>query len=208
MGPLQATAGSPSLGNSMSSSGKPTDEEIRQQLCQQFQEQGFRQAFEVLWLHHEKRLGRFIRGRGLNEDSAREQMQEIGLKLFRYLSGHVIEIYPKTAYKITKDQIADFYRALTRLPKMVTLDELICMELEPPSGQQGKKMERWQALQQHMDACEVSREQQTAVILHHLIGYSVLEVAQITECERETVKSRLRYASLRMGRARNREGIT
>ncbi len=188
--------------NNHQSSQDKTDE----LLLEHFRERGFKDAFGVLWLHHRDRLGRFVRGRGLNEDRAEDLLQDIGLKLFRYLSGHMVEIFPGSAYKITKDEIADFYRALHRLPKLENLDDLISMKIEPAVAPPSKRMERWAALQKHMEACGVSHDQQTAVILHHLIGYSVVEVARITQSNWEAVKSRLRYASLRMGRARKQEG--
>ena len=183
------------------------EDNIDEPLLERFQQHGFRDAFGVLWLHHQLRMGRFVQGRGLNADRAEDLLQEIGIKLFRYLSRHVVELFPGAAYKITKDEIADYYRSLSRIPKLETLDDLIAINLEPAASPPNKKMEHWTALQQHMDECGVSREQQTAVILKHLIGYSVKEVAEITGCNREAVKSRLRYASLRMGRARKLQGV-
>jgi DNA-directed RNA polymerase specialized sigma24 family protein len=176
------------------------------ELLASFREQGFRDAFAVLWLNHEARLGLFIRGRNASVDQAEDILQETGMKLFRFLSSHVVEIFPKTAYKITKDQLVDAYRAAKRSPKLETLDDLIALNLEPPAAPPSKRLERWNALLRHMDACGVSREQQTAVALHHLIGYSVKEVATIIDCKVETAKARLRYAALKMGRAKKRQG--
>ena len=176
-------------------------------LVTQFQDAGFKDAFGILWLYHLKRLGRFVRGRGLQEDVAEDLLQEIGLKLFRYLSGHVVEVFPASAFKITKDQVSDFYRALQRHPKLETLDDLIAMNIEPAAAPTNERMKHWSAVQREMDTCGVSRDQQTAVILHHLIGYSLAEVAQITDSNREAVKSRLRYASLKMGRAQKQQGV-
>lgn len=188
--------------------GPLSEDKTQELLLERFRERGFKDAFSILWLHHRDRLGRFIRGRGLDADRAEDLLQDIGLKLFRYLSGHVVGIFPGSAYKITKDEIAGFYRSLQRLPKLETLDDLIALNIEPTASPPSKRMERWTALQEHMSSCGVAPEQQTAVILHHLIGYSVKEVAQITDSNREAVKSRLRYASLKMGRARNHQGVT
>ena len=176
-------------------------EQTASDIKERFQEQGFRDAFGVLWQHHRGRLGAFVRGRGLSEDRADDLMQNIGFKLFRYLSGHIVEIFPPTAYKITKDEIADFYRALNRLPTLETLDDLVTANLEPSVAPVDARHERWHTLQTKMRENGVSDEQQTAVILHHLIGYTLDEVALITGAKREAVKSRLRYAALKMGRA-------
>jgi len=184
------------------------EDKIDQVLLEQFRCQGFGDAFGVLWQHHGEKLGRFVRGKGMQEDQARDLLQDIGLKLFRYLSGHVVEMFPGSAYKITKDEIADVYRSLQKLPILETLDDLMALNLEPAAAPLSQRRERWTAAQQHMETCGVSPEQQTAVILHHLIGYTVLEVAQITESDREAVKSRLRYASLKMGQTRKQQGVT
>ncbi len=183
------------------------EDETNKAILARFRESGFRTAFDILWLYHQQRLARFVRGRGLAPDRAEDLLQDIGLKLYHYLSGHVVAIFPGAAYKITKDEIADFYRGLQRLPKLESLDDLIAMDLDPVAAPPSKRMERWTALQTHMETKGVSREQQTAVILKHLIGYSLVEVAQITACDPETVKSRLRYASLKMGGNRKQRGV-
>lgn len=163
--------------------------------------QGFGDAFGILWQHHQERMFRFFRGKGIERDQAQDLLQEVAIRLFRYLSGHIFEIFPGSAFKITKDAIADHYRVLGRTPKLMALDDLFVLDFEPSAKPPSNRWERWSELQKTMTDCGVSKEQQTAVILHHLIGYTTKEVALITESELETVKSRLRYASLKMGRA-------
>ena len=181
--------------------------EEAENLLERFQQAGFQRAFEVLWLYHQQRLGRLIRGRGLQPDQAEDVLQEVGFKLYRYLSRHLVEMFPPSAAKITKDQIADFYRSVYRAPEFQTLEELIALNLEPEAGPKNERMAQWRAAQKHMQACGLSRDQQTAVILHHLIGYSVAEVAGITESKHETVRARLRYAAQKMGRARRQQEV-
>ena len=131
-------------------SNPPLSENEQPPLLVCFRERGFGDAFAVLWHHHRPRLGRFVRGRGLSRDRSEDMLQEIGLKLFRYQSRHVVETFPGVAFKITKDEIADFYRRLGRLPDMVHLDELMAMNLEPAAGLPDKRTEHWTVLQKHM----------------------------------------------------------
>jgi len=109
--------------------------DTRAELIEQFQEQGFRRGFDFLWSHHHARLGRFVRGRGLEAASAEDAVQDTAVKLFPYLSGHVVDIFPATAFKIVKDHIANHYRTAGRAPALETLDDLIAMGREPtPKG--------------------------------------------------------------------------
>lgn len=192
----------------MSSDNKYSDDEkARDDLLKRFRKHGFNDAFGILWLYHIERLGRFVRGRMQNDDRSQDVLQEVALKLSRYLSGHVVDMTLPSAYKITKDEIASFYRAINRTPGSESLDDLVAMNLEPIAECSGGRLERWRELQDRMDACGVSRQQQTAVVLHHLIGYTYKEVAQITGSEYEAVRARLRYAQMKMGRAA-RQGDT
>ncbi len=170
-------------------------------LRRRFEDAGFRTAFEVLWTHHQKLLCRISLGRGLSEDGTRDLLQDVSIKLFGYLSRHVVEAFPGSAVKITKDEICEFYRRAYRLPELNSLEDLLTQNVEPEAPAEDKHVERWSAVQKHMQDLDISSDQQTVVVLHHLIGYSLKEVALITECKPETVKSRLRYASIKMGQS-------
>ena len=45
---------------------------------------------------------------------------------------------------------------------------------------------------------QLTQEQRTAVVLHYMEGYSVLEIASILHTFKGTVTSRLHYARLRL----------
>ncbi len=167
----------------------------------------FKVPFDPLWLYHRDRLSRFVRGKGLSDDRAEDLLQEVALKSYRYLSRHMADIFSPATFKIAKDEIADHYRRQQRRPSLETLDDLDGLNIEPTAAPANKSAELWRTLKKRMDACGVSADQQTAVILHHLVGYTVKEVALITDCKRETVKSRLRYAAAQMGRAQRPEDV-
>lgn len=180
------------------------EEDLRKAFC----EAGFTEAFEVLWLHHFMLLRRLAWGRGLKEDRADDLLQNTGMKLFRYLSGHVVEHFPASAVKICRDEVSSFYRTQYRLPAIESLEELLTMNIEPEAEAPSERFERWVALQKKMQDLDIDPKQQTAVILHYLVGYTLKEVAHITGSDPEAVKSRLRYAKAKMGQARRAEEAT
>ena len=83
-------------------------------LIEAFCDGGFAEGFEVLWQFHQLRLWRFIHGRICSEDQAEDVFQDVAFKLFRYLSNRVVAMFPPVAFKISKDELADFFRGYYR----------------------------------------------------------------------------------------------
>lgn len=167
-------------------------------VIQAFCDKGFSESFPVLWNLCDTRLLRFIKGRVKSPDDAEDVRQEVGIKLYRYVPRHLVNMVPPMAFSMAKDEIADYFRRASRSAGTLSLEELL-LHHEPEAADGNRRFEQWQRLQHHMRSSGVSRDQQMTVVLRYLLGFTVKEVADILECKPETVKGRLRYAQQKMG---------
>lgn len=168
------------------------------EVLQNFCDKGFCLSFPVLWNLCNTIIYRYIQGRLRGKDDAKDVYQEFGLKLYNFIPRHLLAMVPPVAFHVAKDEIANHFRLASLAADTLSLEDLL-LHGEPETSDGNRPFEQWQRLQYHMNASGVSRDQQMAVILHHLLGFTVKEGAEFLDCKPETIKGRLRYAKQKLG---------
>ena len=171
-----------------------------------FAKVGVDRAFEQRWRLYKERIWYFICAKQIAREDARDILQIVAIKLYRYLGVNNPDNVLPIAFKIARDEIVDYLRKLHRIPELASLDELIAFNLEPAVSSLENNALEASHLQSVMKRCKLDPKQQTALVLHILVGYTVKEVAVITETPVETVRSRLRLAKEKMRIVLTKEG--
>ena len=160
-------------------------------------------AFEALYRRHESRVFRYLHRNVRNEASANDLMQEVWFAVARGARG-----YQPTAkfstwiFTIAHNRMVDLIRANVRDKSSeagaktdsqgaTLLDSLAAdAKLEPSAAVQSQD----EAAALLHAVAQLPAEQRAAFLLQAEGDLSVEEIAAITGCNFETVKSRLRYA--------------
>lgn len=155
-------------------------------------------AFDVLYGRHRASLYRYlIRLSGHQDESLNELFQDIWLKLInardRYQPSAKFTTY---LYRIAQNHLVDVWRSR----KIV--HEPLC---DVASDTAEVPEQRWQQQQQQLQLKQLiialPEQQRTAFLLQQEAGLSLEQIAEVTGVNRETVKSRLRYAMQRLREA-------
>lgn len=162
-------------------------------------------AFEQLYALHRRALFQFLLNSCGNEAIAREHYQDVWLRVVKNRSS----FQPGTPfnawlYRIARHRVIDHYRAQKRVPPITAASEmddtytnvssLFAMPLMP--DEIASLTQRSDSLSEALQLLpDVQRE---AVLLRHIAGMSVSEVASVVDVGVETVKSRLRYAVVKL----------
>ncbi len=149
-------------------------------------------AFDTLYRRHKDALYRFILRHVGRRAQAEEIYQDTWLKVInarrRYQPKARFETW---LYRIAHHRIIDWYRK-SRPAALAEPDQVRAAE-------QTDSVTR-QQLSQALNAALLSLplEQRTTVLLHLERQMTLNQIAQVCGCGRETVKSRLRYATARL----------
>ncbi|MFW2373031.1 MAG: sigma-70 family RNA polymerase sigma factor [Gammaproteobacteria bacterium] len=166
-------------------------------LMQAYQK-GQAEAFDVLYSRHRARLYRYlIRLTGHQEESLNELFQDIWLKLInardRYQPSAKFTTY---LYRITYNHLIDYWRSRKIVNEPLADEVSDTSELPEQHLQQQQ-----QQLQLKQLITALPEQQRTAFLLQQEAALSLEQIAEITGVNRETVKSRLRYAMKRLREA-------
>src|SRR5688500_205696 len=153
-------------------------------------------AFEELYRRHKGGLYRFLLRQSRDAAAAAEMFQDIWMNLIRARSGYVPTAKFSTyLYRLAHNRLVDQYRKNAHAAN-VPLDE---DGLEEPASARGEEPQAHyerKALAGRLIALieALPPAQREAFVLQHESGMSVEEIAAATGVNRETAKSRLRYA--------------
>lgn len=167
-------------------------------------------AFDVLYARHKGRLYRYLLRQCRDAGAAEELFQDVWMNLIRARAGYTVQAkFTTYLYHLAHNRLIDHYRKNGHAV-VVSLDEEegeaaldLPDERERPAADALDARRQAQRLMELIAALpEVQRE---AFLLQQEGGMSVEEIAQATGVNRETAKSRLRYAmaKLRQGLQRH-----
>ena len=178
-------------------------DELRDRELMQRYGTGDEKAFEVLYARHKGPLYRFLNRRCFNKETADEIFQEVWTKVIRARTQ-----YEPTArfttwlYQLARNAYVDHVRHVKRRITLVHSSDDAALDV--PSQQAGpdehfKGAELARDFAAALDA--LPREQQETFLLHTEAGLTLPQIATVTDVERETAKSRLRYAVRKLRKA-------
>lgn len=165
--------------------------------------QGDDRAFETVYRRHRTRLRRFFARQCGSEATAQELAQEVWFRVIRAVQNDNYRSDGRFApylYRIARNHLIDWYRK-TGSYREIEINETTENETETamlersgernPEQTYGDKQE----LRSVMSVIEeLPREQRTTLMMYLESDLSYEEIAEATGTNRETVKSRLRYA--------------
>lgn len=161
-------------------------------------------AFDVLYSRHKGGIYRYLLRQCRNAALADELFQDVWMNLIRARAGYTVQAKFSTwLYCIAHNRLMDHFRRNDT--GNVSLDDE-SVSVEEPAAPRGAEPEvsatsRQQAAQLLTLLEALPEEQREAFVLQQEGGLSLEEIAAITGVNRETAKSRLRYAlaKLRQG---------
>ena len=164
---------------------------------------GDEKAFEAVYRRHRAGLRRFFARQCGSEATAQELAQEVWFRVIRAVQDGNYSAdgrFGPYLYRIARNHLIDWYRK-TGSYREIEIDETTETETESAmlerSGARNPEQELGdkQALKNVLSAIEdLPEEQRTALMMYLESDMSYEEIAEATGTNRETVKSRLRYA--------------
>ncbi len=160
-------------------------------------------AFEPLYTRHKQALFRYVRQSCDNEAVAHELYQDIWLHVIKGRSSyHAQSPFNAWLYRIARNRLIDHYRkqpAMADSPldpnlSVAQLSNLVTTPLRP--DEIADLSERADVL--HVAVQSLPAAQREAVLLRHIAGMSLQEVAELLGEGAETIKSRLRYGTAKL----------
>lgn len=168
---------------------------------------GDMRAFETLYRRHKDSLYRYLLRLSLNREAAEDVFQEVWGKIIK-----ARHRYRPTAkfttflYRVAHNCFIDYVRRNSRHAAASAIDP----DSNPDPGEEPDvQAEKSLARRRLEDALmSIPLEQRDAFLLHEVAGLSLDAIAGISGVKRETVKSRLRYASRKLKAALNEPAST
>ncbi len=160
-------------------------------------------AFDVLYGRHKGGVFRYMVRQCGNREVAEELFQEVWMNLIRARSSYTVQAKFSTyLYRLAHNRLIDYYRSQAGgVP--ASFDDDNAVALESIAGARGNDPAvdadaRQQARRLLQLITELPEAQREAFLLQQESDMSVEEIAQATGVNRETAKSRLRYAIARL----------
>ncbi len=150
-------------------------------------------AFEILYRRHNDALYRYLLRLCRNSAAAEDVFQEVWGKIVRSR-----EKYRPTAkfttflYHVAYNCFIDYVRRNKRHTGHADLEP----DTQPDGREQPDQLTERSLARRRLEAAleTLPDEQRDVFLLHEEAGLSLDQIAAITDCKRETAKSRLRYA--------------
>lgn len=154
-------------------------------------------AFETLYRRHHDSLYRYLLRLSLNRDTAEDVFQDTWSKIIK-----ARHRYRPTAkfttflYRVAHNCFIDYVRKNNRHAVNSVLDP----DCSPDPGDEPDLIVEKRFARQRLEAAlgTLPDEQRDAFLLHEEAGLNIDTIAQVTGANRETVKSRLRYANKKL----------
>lgn len=160
-------------------------------------------AFESLYTKYKTKLYQYLLNSCESEATAGELFQDIWLKVIKSRASYQSHSpFNAWLFSIARNRLIDYYRQQGRALRADSINDespentisLASPTLNPE--QIASLSERRDMLQNTLSALtEVQRE---AILLRHIAGMSTAEIAELVGVGTETVKSRLRYAAIKL----------
>jgi RNA polymerase sigma-70 factor, ECF subfamily len=150
-------------------------------------------AFETLYRRHNDALYRYLLRLSRRPDAAEDIFQEVWSKIIRARSTYRPTAQFKTfLYRVARNCFIDHIRRNQRHEQTVDL----APEHQPDPGELPDQLTERSLARRRLAAAllQLPDEQRDVFLLREEGGFSLEQIASITDSNRETVKSRLRYA--------------
>lgn len=150
-------------------------------------------AFETLYRRHNDALYRYLLRLSRSPDAAEDIFQEVWSKIIRARQTYRPTAQFKTfLYRVARNCFIDYLRRNRRHEQTVDL----APEHQPDPGELPDALAERSLARRRLAAAllELPDEQRDVFLLREEGGFSLEQIASITDSKRETVKSRLRYA--------------
>jgi RNA polymerase sigma-70 factor (ECF subfamily) len=157
-------------------------------------------AFEILYRRHKDPLYRYLLRGCAHPETAAELFQDVWAGLIRTRGGYQPRArFTTWLYRMAHNRLIDHLRQAPRAP-LALQEEMIpaAAEHERPearalAGESAARLRRAMAA--------LPAEQRDAFLLHEEAGLTLEEIAEVSGAGRETIKSRLRYAVVKLREA-------
>ena len=163
-------------------------------------------AFEILYQRHKGPMYGFITRSLNNAEDANEVFQDAWFKIINHKDTFDPQRkFTTWAYTIIRRLLIDYYRKQPDSGTETNFDEALSETSEDPIKQPDNDLERQQMTQQlHQTIGTLPMSQRQAFVLRHGSGFSLPEVARITDQPQEQTKSQYRYAVQKIKQALER----
>ena len=157
-------------------------------------------AFEVLYARHRSSLYRFLLRQSGDQQSCEDIFQETWSKVIRARHNYRPDAQFSTyLYRIARNSLIDHYRRVGRQSGLVSENEAAVPEPVAQTDDPVRAAEQRDQRELILAALDrISDAQREVFLLREEAGCSLAEIAAITGVGHETVKSRLRYALLKL----------
>ncbi len=159
--------------------------------------EGDAQAFEQLYIRHKGALYRYLYRQTSDRTVADDLFQEIWLNLIKARQRYEHKAKFSTyLFRIAHNRLIDYYRSKKNaIPVSYDEDHDPDLQQAPNVNQPEKQAEIAYGIENLISLLKGLPEAQREVfLLKEESGMTLEEIAEVTGCNKETVKSRLRYA--------------
>lgn len=159
-------------------------------------------AFDTLYRRHRGRLYRYLLRQVDSRAVAEELYQDVWLNVVRSRARYRVEAKFLTfLFRVARNRLIDHFRSRRGLANVFDEAAGAALDDPPAPGEDGPE-QRAAGEQERARLlgalAALPPAQRDAFLLHHEAGLTVEEVANLTGVNRETAKSRLRYAVARL----------
>ena len=155
-------------------------------------------AFDALYSRHRGGVYRYLLRQCENQATAEELFQDVWMNLVHARGRYQVQAkFATYLYTLAHNRLIDHFRRHKRLHLVPLADEdadAAELQASPALLPDRNAQAREQAARLLRLVLELPEVQREAFLLHEEGDLSVEEIAQVTGANRETVKSRLRYA--------------
>ncbi len=182
--------------------GMPKDADASDEALMLGYRDGDAGAFDVLYARHKGGIYRYLLRQCRNAALADEMFQDVWMNLIRARAGYSVQAKFSTyLYRIAHNRLMDHFRRNNA--GELSLDDESGAPIAEPAAPRSAEPETDAEVRQQaahllalLEALPV--EQRAAFLLQHEGGLSIEEIAAATGVNRETAKSRLRYAMAKL----------
>ena len=174
-------------------------------LMLRYAQDGDTAAFEQLYSRHKDSVYRYLLRHGFKHEAAEDIFQEVWGKIIRARENYrPTALFTTYLYRVAHNCFVDYLRRNSRHSDG---HESYDGGVESADDSPDASTERLLARRRLLDALrDLPEEQRDAFLLHEEASLSIDQVAQVTGVNRETAKSRVRYAVAKLKAAMNSEG--